>query len=280
MVLKIRLALLQMKVVDDKSANIEQAKRMISAAGRKGADLVILPEMFNCPYETAKFSQYAELKDNSLTLKSLAPVCRDNKVHCVAGSIPEISKGKIYNTSFIFDDKGKILGFHRKMHLFDIDVPGEIYFKESDVLSAGNKVTVIETDLGKIGIAICYDLRFPELARLMTLKGAGLLVYPGAFNLNTGPVHWKTLLRTRAIDNQVFVAGASPARDHEASYVAYGHSLVSSPWGDVIVEAGSQEEILYVDLNLDDEEKIRTQLPLLKNRRNDIYCLTDEPQKE
>lgn len=276
MVQEIKLALLQMEVVDDKSANIKKAKKMISSASKKGAELIILPEMFNCPYDNSRFRDYAENPSKSPTLDAMAEISRDKQIHLVAGSIPELSQGNIYNTSFFFNDKGAILGFHRKMHLFDIDVPGKIFFKESDTLTAGEKITVIESDLGKVGIGICYDIRFPELSRLMALKGADILVYPGAFNLTTGPAHWKTLLRSRALDNQIFIAATSPARNENASYVAYGHSLICNPWGEVIKEAGSGEEIIYSTINLEDNSKIRKELPVLSNRRDDVYSLSEK----
>ncbi len=276
MVQKIKLALLQMEVVDDKSANIKKAKKMISSASKEGAELIILPEMFNCPYDNSRFRDYAENPSKSPTLDAMAEISRDKQIHLVAGSIPELSQGNIYNTSFFFNAKGAILGFHRKMHLFDIDVPGKIFFKESDTLTAGEKITVIESDLGKVGIGICYDIRFPELSRLMALKGADILVYPGAFNLTTGPAHWKTLLRSRAMDNQIFIAAASPARNENASYVAYGHSLICNPWGEVIKEAGSGEEIIYSTINLEDISKIRKELPVLSNRRDDVYSLSEK----
>jgi predicted amidohydrolase len=132
---------------------------------------------------------------------------------------------------------------------------------------------VVDTDSGKLGVAICYDIRFPELARLMTLQGAQLLVFPGAFNLTTGPAHWEILSRTRALDNQVYLATCSPARDEKASYVAYGHSLVADPWGEVIFQAGIGEEILYASIKASRVDEIRQELPLLKNRRRDLYTL-------
>jgi len=117
--------------------------------------------------------------------------------------------------------------------LFDIDVPGKITFKESDTLSPGDNLTIIDSPWGKIGVGICYDIRFPELAMLMREKGVGLMVYPGAFNTTTGPLHWELLQRARAVDNQVFVATASPARNPDSSYQAWGHSSLISPWGEV-----------------------------------------------
>jgi predicted amidohydrolase len=195
-------------------------------------------------------------------------------VFIIAGSIPELDGDKIYNSCFIFNNYGEIIGRYRKMHLFDIDT-ADIKFKESDTLSSGNKIGVFDTDLTKIGVAICYDMRFPELLRIMTLKGAQLIIIPGAFNMTTGPAHWELLIRCRAVDNQVFIAAASPARNEELSYVAYGNSMIAGPWGDVIVKAGEDEEIIYAEINLEDLKKVRSELPLLENRRQDIYQIIE-----
>ena len=155
---KINIALCQMNVVDNKEENIRKAIQMIRESKKQGADLAVLPEMFNCPYENEKFIEYAEELDNSQTLNEIAEIAKEENIHVLAGSIPELEVGtddakSIYNTAVLFDDEGKILGKHRKMHLFDIDVKGKIYFKESDTLSAGNEFTVIETELATIGIA-------------------------------------------------------------------------------------------------------------------------------
>ncbi|MCL2116601.1 MAG: carbon-nitrogen hydrolase family protein [Methanobrevibacter sp.] len=294
---KIKVALCQMNVVDNKEKNIKRAVAMITKAAKKGVDLAILPEMFNCPYENEKFLEYSEIRENSYTLKSISSIAKEKNIHVLAGSIPEkvitsentpnlptnsktIAKDNenkaqenIYNTSFLFDDNGKILGFHRKMHLFDIDIKDKVYFKESDTLKAGNEVTVIDTKFGKIGMAICYDIRFPELSRLMALKGAKLLIFPGAFNLTTGPVHWKLLFKARALDNQVFTIGVSPALDKDFSYNAYGHSIVCNPWGEAIAEAKYNEELIVTEIDLKEIAKIREELPMLNNRRSDIYEL-------
>ena len=266
------IAICQMKVVDNKKKNIHQAVKMINKAAKR-ADLVILPEMFNCPYDVDKFPEYAEESNNSPTLIEVSEAAKNADIYLSAGSIPEKEGKHIYNSSFFINPQGKVMGSFRKLHLFDIDVPGEINFQESKTLTAGDQLTVIETDLGKIGICICYDLRFPELLRLMTLQGAQLIVVPGAFNLTTGPVHWKSLIRARAIDNQVYVAAASPARDRTASYVAYGHSIIVNPWGTVLSKAGTKEEIIYSEIDLSYIEKVRKELPLLQNRRTDLYSL-------
>lgn len=270
-----KLAVCQMDVLDNKEVNVKRAVKMIESAAQNKAEMVLLPEMFNCPYDNSKFREYAESVEKSSTLERISEVARNSGVYVVAGSIPELDDGKLYNSSFIFNRKGEIMDVHRKMHLFDIHVPGEISFRESETLTAGDRITVVETDLCKIGVVICYDIRFPELSRLMVDKGVELILVPGAFNMTTGPAHWEALMRVRAVDNQVYLAAASPARNEELSYVAYGHSMVVDPWGKILSRAGSHEEIIYAEINSSRINDVRNQLPLLKNRREDIYQITE-----
>ena len=276
----IKIALCQMNVVDNKEKNIEKAIQMIKESKKQGADLAILPEMFNCPYENEKFIEYAEELDESQTLKEISKIAKEEKIHVLAGSIPELERDddgeSIYNTAVFFDDTGKSLGKHRKMHLFDIDVKGKIYFKESDTLSAGNEFTIIKTDLGRIGIGICYDIRFVELSRIMALNGAEMLIFPGAFNLTTGPAHWELLFRSRALDNQVYAIGVAPALDEDASYNSYGHSIAVNPWGEVIEELDYSEELKIVEIDLDEIKRVREEIPILKNRRVDLYKINEK----
>lgn len=268
---KIKLALCQMNVVDNKKENIERAHSMIKESVSKNADFIILPEMFNCPYSNDKFIEYGEKENNSPTLNEISELAKTNKVYILAGSIPEREENKLYNTSYLFDKQGNVIAKHRKMHLFDIDVKGKVTFKESDVLTAGNKVTVAETEFGKIGIGICYDIRFPELGRIMVENGALILVYPGAFNMTTGSAHWELLFRSRAIDNQAFCIGVAPALNKNASYHSYGHSIIVNPWGKVIAQASEKESLIISEIDLNEIKKIREELPLIKNKRNDIY---------
>lgn len=264
-------ALIQMPVTGDKAHNLRTARAWIAECAAQGATLVMLPEMFCCPYASSAFPQYAEPAGGP-TWQMLAEAAGENRVVLVGGSLPERDEvGRIFNTCFIFDPQGRQIGRHRKMHLFDIDVTGGQRFKESDTLSPGSEVTVVDTDFGRLGVAICYDLRFPELARLMALQGAKLLAYPGAFNMTTGPAHWEILFRTRALDNQVFMLGCAPARDETAGYVSYGHSLAVSPWGRVINQLGPEAGCLLVEMDLDEVERVRRELPVLQHRRRDVY---------
>lgn len=266
----LRVGICQMQVNERKEENIKKASEMIREACSRGAELVVLPEMFTCPYDSELFPEYAE-DENGETITAMRSLAAELGINLVAGSIPERTPEGIYNTSFIIDDRGDITARHRKVHLFDIDVEGEITFRESDTLIAGSSVTVTETDSAVMGVGICYDMRFPELSRMMALGGAEVLIFPGAFNMTTGPAHWRLLVRSRALDNQCYCVAVSPARNPGASYVAYGHSLVADPWGSVMVDAGSSECVLTVDLDMEMVEKVRRELPLLRNRRPDVY---------
>jgi len=270
---KVKLALIQMLVGADKAKNVHQAVTFIAKAAAAGAQLAILPECFNCPYGTQYFSNYAEAVPGP-TMNSIAAAARENKIHVVAGSVPERTPDdRLLNTSVVFNTAGELIARHSKVHLFDIDVPGGITFRESDALTAGSNLDQSTFDLGeaKVGLAICYDLRFPELAHYYMAKGCTILIYPGAFNMTTGPVHWQLLARARAVDNQCFVALCSPARDTNASYVAYGHSLVVDPWGIVLDEADENEQILYADIELNRVAEVRRNIPIRQQKRADLY---------
>ena len=262
---KVRIALCQMNVVDDKKANLKKAGSLIADSADRNADFIVLPEMFNCPYSNDKFVEYGENEHDSCTLNTISQLAESYNVYILAGSIPEREGDKLYNTSYLFDKTGSIIVKHRKMHLFDIDVKGRITFKESDVLTAGDDFTIADTDFGRIGIGICYDVRFVEPARIMAEKGAEILFYPGAFNQTTGPAHWELLFRSRALDNQVFCIGVAPALNIDASY----HSV--NPWGEVIAQAGEKEELVICEIDLSEIKKVREELPVLKNKRKDLY---------
>lgn len=271
----LKLSLCQMKVVDNKEANLSKAVAMIETSAKNNADVVMLPEMFNCPYDNSKFREYAESVENGETIQAVSRAAKKFGVHVIAGSIPEIEDNKLYNTCVVIDKNGNNVAKYRKMHLFDINIPGKIEFKESDTLSAGSDIKVVDIGCCKIGLAICYDIRFPELSRLMALMGAQLIVVPAAFNMTTGPLHWELLMRARAVDNQVFVAAISPARDLCASYKAYGNSMVVDPFAEVLARVGDEEDILYSEIDLSKLEKVRNELPLLKHRRDDIYSVSE-----
>jgi predicted amidohydrolase len=198
--------------IHDKDVNIHEAQRVIEKAAENGANLVVLPEIWNSPYKTSAFRKNAEMVPEGPSSTALSQAAKSSAVWLVGGSIPEISEGNVYNTCAIYNPDGELVAKHRKVHLFDIDIPGKIQFRESDTLTAGNDITVFDSPWGKVGVGICYDMRFQEMAAVMRQRGAQILVYPGAFNLTTGPLHWELLQRGRANDTQSFVLTASPAR--------------------------------------------------------------------
>ncbi|KAH0542123.1 hypothetical protein FGG08_003423 [Glutinoglossum americanum] len=265
----------------DKATNLQRARTKVLEASKAGAKLIVLPECFNSPYGTQFFPKYAEKllpsppsSDDSPSFHALSAVAKEANAFLIGGSIPEYSPEteKYYNTSLTFSPSGALIATHRKTHLFDIDIPGKIKFKESDVLSPGNKVTIVDIpEYGKVGIAICYDVRFPELAMIAARKGCFALIYPGAFNMTTGPLHWSLQARARAMDNQVYVALCSPARDMEATYHAWGHSLVADPNAEVLAEMDEKEGIAYVELNGEKIDDIRRGIPIYSQRRFDVY---------
>lgn len=269
----VRLALVQMAVTPNVKHNLEKAALMVEEAAASGAALIALPEMFACPYQTNLFPQYAE-PEGGPTWEALSEMARKEGVWLVGGTVPELGdEGAVYNTCYVFDDQGMQVGKHRKVHLFDIDIAGGQRFKESDTLTAGSELTLVDTPFGKLGIMICFDVRFAEWARLLTDGGAQLIVVPGAFNMTTGPRHWELLMRSRALDNQLFVAAVSPARDMAAGYVAYGHSMIVDPWGEVLHRLDEKEGILVSEIDLEMNAVVRRQLPVLSARRQDLYAL-------
>ena len=264
-----KVALLQLKTLPTPEENLEKIKQMLVQAKQEGADLAVLPEMCCCPYENSAFVRYA-MPEN-------APFCRASpkwqglsacmwlqalfRLRRMAESITQPS-------SMI---TGEAASQSATTHLFDINVPGGQYFMESDTFTAGRDVTTFDTPWGRMGLMICYDIRFPELSRLLALEGARAILVPAAFNMTTGPAHWEMSFRMRALDNQVFLAGCAPARDLQSSYTAWGHSIVTDPWGSVVAELDENEGILTVELDFARLEQVRAELPLLKHRRTDCY---------
>lgn len=265
-----KIATCQMNVVDNKDTNIEHAIQLIKKASSNGAKLITLPEMFNTPYDNSKFIEYCEEETTSKTLNSMQDIAREENIYLQSGSIPEKESNHLYNTAYLINPKGKIIGKHRKMHMFDIDTDN-MKFTESDTLTPGDSVTTIKTPPANISIAICYDIRFPELWTLMNKNNSDIILLPGAFNKTTGPLHWETLIKARAIDNQCYVVATSPSQIENPYYVAWGHSMIVNPWGKIIAKAHENEEILYANITQSSLSSVRNQIPVLTNRRNDIY---------
>lgn len=270
---KIKIAAIQMSTVADKMENVRTVKTYLEKIKDENPDFVILPEMFCCPYQTENFPIYAE-KEGGPVWQQLSAYAKQYGVYLIGGSMPEKdAEGNVYNTCYVFDREGKQIGKHRKVHLFDIDIKGGQTFKESDTLTAGDSDTVFDTEFGKMGVMLCFDIRFPELSRMMVNDGARIVFVPAAFNMTTGPAHWELSFRTRALDNQIYMVGCAPARDVSAGYISWGHSIVTDPWGRVTGMLDENEGILLAELDMDYEEQVREELPLLKSRRKDIYQL-------
>ncbi|XP_021293628.1 omega-amidase, chloroplastic [Herrania umbratica] len=271
---KFKVGLCQLTVSSDKNQNLIRAHNLIKDAAQQGARLVVLPEMWNCPYSADGFAKYAEdfeNGDSSPSFSVLSEVASCYGITIVGGSIPEWCNGRLYNTCCVFGPDGKLKAKHRKIHLFDIDVPGDISFKESDSFAAGDEPTIVDTDIGRIGIGICHDMRFPELAMLYRAKGAHIICYPGAFNMSTGDLLWELVQRTRAADNQLFVATCSPSRDSAGCYTIWGHSTLVSPFGEIIATSEHEETVVVAEIDYSEIQLTRESLPLEKQRRSDIY---------
>lgn len=263
-----KMAICQNKPSRDKQASINKVAFMISEAAGKGAQLIMLPEIFYTPYELKEIPKLEE--KNRETINKLREISKQNKIYLCTGSTVEREAGKRVNKSFLINPQGDIILEYSKMHLFDVDFKG-LRSRESLVFDSGDSINVVDTELGKIGIIICYDIRFPEAARSLALQGAEIILVPAAFNTISGEAHWDMFFRCRAVENQVFLAAACPARDTESQYITYGHSSIIDPWGTVIAEAGIEEEIIFADIVKDKLEEIRGRMPLLRHMRKNLY---------
>lgn len=271
--MKVKIAQIQAHVYEEKEKNMEELERNLERIKDENIDLVTLGEMFNCPYQTPCFPVYGEMERGE-TWQKLSALAKKYQIYLSAGSVPEKDKeGHVYNTAYVFERQGNQIAKHRKVHLFDIAVKDGQCYQESATLTAGDQITVFDTEFGKMGICICFDCRFPEIVRLMTLRGARMILVPAAFNMTTGPAHWELMFRGRAVDNQCYMIGTSDARDEQAGYISWGHSLVVSPWGDVVTQMDEKPGIQITEIDLDRVDAIREQLPLLSARRTDLYEL-------
>ena len=269
----IKIASLQLKVHEDKYDNIEKLAELVADGAAEGADIISLPEIWNSPYQTDLFPVNAEPEQGDSWL-AMSTIARKNGVYIVGGSIPELGEeGKIYNTCYVFDREGRQIGKHRKVHLFDIYAHGEQVFKESDTLTAGSTFDTFETEWCRMAVNICFDIRFPESSRIPALAGAKVIFNPASFNMTTGPAHWEVAFRQRAIENQVYMVGTATAQDPDAGYTAYGHSIITDPWGRVLMQMDEKEGHMITEIDLDYIDEVRQKLPLLSARRTDIYEL-------
>ena len=295
------VALVQFQVSPEPQVNRQQVRHwleqaMTQAGTPRTPKLLMLPEVWNSPYQAERFAEFAEpipelgadLRDGpSESLKLVADFAVSHRVSVIAGSIPECSSdGRIFNTATVISPAGCLLAKHRKMHLFDVDIPGGIHFHESDSLTAGDQITVL-SGVGdplnsgaatppNLGLQICYDIRFPELALLMQQQlSCDVIACPAGFSTTTGPLHWHLVMRARAVDTQCFVLACCSARPPQDSsdYPSYGHSLVVDPWGHILAEAGIGEEVVHAELDLDQITAARAAIPTSRQRRGDVYRL-------
>lgn len=267
----IKIACVQFGVKQDKYDNIEHLAEIIGSGKVDEADIISLPEMWNCPYQTELFPEYAEpiYGDSWLAMSTLA---KKNNKYIVGGTIPECDEeGKVYNTCYVFDRNGEQIGKHRKVHLFDIFAHGQQVFKESDTLTGGDSFDTFDTEWCKMAVNICFDIRFPESSRIPAVNGAKVIFNPAAFNMTTGPAHWELGFRQRAIENQIYMVGTSTARNPSMGYVSYGHSIVTDPWGNIVMQMDEKEGIGMAEIDLEYIEEIRRKLPLMSARRTDVY---------
>lgn len=256
-----KVAVCQIMPRQDREAGKKKYRQMLMQAVHTGADIVVFPEMWVCPYIGANFAHYKEPQGGEIYnfMRSLAA---EFNVCLFSGSVPEAEGDKVYNTCYVFDAEGKEIAKHRKIHLFDVDIKGKVSFTESYFIAPGSEITVADTKFGKIGLAICFDIRFGGLFAEMALRGAKIMILPAAFSMITGPAHWELLVRARAMDNQVYFVGAQVARDPNCKFHAWGHSTIADPLGKVIAAADENETIIYADLDMGYLEEVREGLPI------------------
>lgn len=266
----VRVGLCQLDVAEQKERNLQRAAQLVAEAAAQHADFAILPEMFVCPFSNGNFRPNAEAPDGP-TVHFLSNLAKKHGIYLVAGSIPELDGNNVYNTSYFFNRTGDVLGKHRKMHLFDAMFRDGSVYRKSDAISPGSQMTVVQTKFGPVGLAICFDIRFSELFRLMSLQGVRMIFHPAAFNLSTGPAHWDMSIRMRSLDQQCFMISCAPARNPACAYVSYGHSMIADPFGAVVTRMGTEEGVAVAQLDLSEIEVTRQALPIMRGRRTDVY---------
>lgn len=252
----------------DRSENLRKMENMTKQAAANGADLVLFPE--HADFLGKPMSLYAETDHGELA-QTLGKMAADNGIWLHCGSIPESGpEGKPYNTSLLFDRNGKLIAKYRKIHLFEVDMSDGPSVNESDIIEAGNEVVVVDTEFGRVGFTICYDLRFPELFHALADQGADLIFMPADFTAVTGAAHWEVLLRARAIENTCYIAAADQV-GKKPDFESYGHSMLIDPWGRVLAKMEKEEGLIYADFDTELLAQVRGQMPSLKNARKDLW---------
>ncbi|HWM63829.1 MAG TPA: carbon-nitrogen hydrolase family protein [Solirubrobacterales bacterium] len=264
-----RVAAVQLNSNADKARNLAAAERLVRAAAADGAELVALPEKWNLLASGEEMAAGAEPLDGP-SLSAARGWARQLGIHLLAGSVAERGEGKAFNTSVLIGPDGEDLAVYRKIHMFDVEAGG-VEYRESDHEQPGTEIVTAPLGELTLGLSVCYDLRFPELYRILAVRGARLLAVPSAFTLATGRDHWEVLLRARAIENQAFVLAPNQVGEAPPHYSSYGRSAIVDPWGEVLAVAPDEECIVAADLDLAAQERVRDALPSLANRRPEAY---------
>jgi deaminated glutathione amidase len=267
----VRVAAVQLNSTDDTARNLSAAERLVRAAAADGAELVALPEKWNLLAAGERLAAGAEPLDGP-SLAAARAWARELGIHLLAGSVAERAGdgGKAFNTSVLIGPDGTDLAVYRKIHMFDVEAGGVAY-RESEHEQPGEEIVSAPVDGVELGLTVCYDLRFPELYRILAVRGARLVAVPSAFTAATGRDHWEVLLRARAIEDQVFVIAPNQVGEAPPHYSSYGHSAIVDPWGRVLATAPEGECFVAADLDLAAQERVREQLPSLANRRGQAY---------
>jgi deaminated glutathione amidase len=271
-----RAAAIQLNSSAEKARNLEVAGGLVAAAAEAGAELVVLPEKWNLLGGADELAAGAEELESGPTMAAARDWARDLRIHLLAGSISERVEGeeRLFNTSCLLDPEGEIVATYRKIHMFDVDVGG-VRYRESEAEQPGEEIVRGEVAGVGVGLTICYDLRFPELYRILAVGGARIIAVPSAFTVTTGRDHWEVLLRARAIENQAFVIAADQFGEASPHYSSYGRSMIVDPWGVVLAQAADEECFVAAELDLARQDEIRATLPSLANRRPDSYRWPD-----
>ena len=265
-----RVALLQMTAGIDPDANAAMLVSAIAEAGAAAADMLFTPEMSGClDMDRIRSAAVIQPEESDAVLAAVRQAAREHGIWVQLGSlaIADQASGKRRNRSYLIDAHGQIRARYDKMHLFDVDLPSGESWRESNSYVAGEGAVVADTPWGKLGLTICYDLRFPALYQALAEAGAVMTAIPAAFTVPTGEAHWHVLMRARAIENAMFVIAAAQVGRHEDGRATYGHSLVVDPWGDVLLDAADRPGVHVVDLPLDRIDEVRTRIPVLRHRR-------------
>jgi deaminated glutathione amidase len=266
---QLRAAAIQLRSTDDLAVNLATSRELSARAARDGAKLVVLPECF-CFLgrgERDKLRIAEKTDGTGPVMTMLRELARDHGIWVIGGGMPEIVPGddrRTYNTAVVIDPRGDVVARYRKIHLFDVDIPGGATLRESDATAAGDELVVVDIEGARVGLSICYDVRFPELyRRLVKDRGADVVVVPAAFTAHTGAAHWHLLLRARAVEDQAWVVAPAQWGKHNEKRESYGHALIADPWGTVVAEQDTGDGVVIHTLDGATVDKRRTQMPCL-----------------